>query len=73
MAGRCISVDEIAFGSTRNVPACAMTGEAAGIAAAQSAASGLVVTEVPVDFVQDKLRANGATLGTPDEAAIRAA
>ena len=29
-AGRCISVDEIAFGSTRNVPTCAQTGEAAG-------------------------------------------
>ena len=73
MAGRCISVDEIAFGSTRNVPACAMTGEAAGIAAAQSAASGIVVTDIPVHFVQNKLRANGAVLGTPDEATAAAA
>lgn len=73
MAGRCISVDEIAFGSTRNVPACAMTGEAAGIAAARAAAVGIAVTDVPVRFVQDKLRANGATLGTPDEATITAA
>ena len=28
IAGRCISADAIAFGSTRNVPACTMTGEA---------------------------------------------
>ncbi|MDQ0475383.1 FAD-dependent oxidoreductase [Labrys wisconsinensis] len=65
MAGRCISVDEVAFGSTRNVPACAMTGEAAAIAAAFSAGRGVGTAEVPVAFVQDRLRHHGTRLGTP--------
>ncbi len=33
-AGRCISVDEVAFGSLRVMPPCLVTGEAAGLAAA---------------------------------------
>ncbi|HEY1779047.1 MAG TPA: FAD-dependent oxidoreductase [Roseiarcus sp.] len=67
VAGRCISVDEIAFGSTRNVPACTMTGEAAAIAAAFAAARALPVSTVPAADVQARLRALGATLGTPGE------
>ncbi|MDQ0391895.1 FAD-dependent oxidoreductase [Labrys monachus] len=68
MAGRCISVDEIAFGSTRNVPACTMTGEAAAIAAATAAARGLSVSAIPVGEIQARLREHGAWLGTPGEA-----
>lgn len=67
IAGRCISVDEIAFGSTRNVPACAMTGEAAAIAASWCARQGTAVSHVPLAYVQERLRANGALLGTPGE------
>jgi hypothetical protein len=67
MAGRCISVDEIAFGSTRNVPACTMTGEAAAIAAAQAAKAIVPISTVPVSDVQARLRLNGALLGTPGE------
>jgi hypothetical protein len=65
VAGRCISVDEIAFGSTRNVPACAMTGEAAAVAAARAASDGVVPGGVDVSGVQDRLRALGVSLGTP--------
>jgi hypothetical protein len=65
VAGRCISVDEIAFGSTRNVPACAMTGEAAAIAAAQSAKNQTLVAGLPVSMIQEKLAAFGVALGTP--------
>jgi hypothetical protein len=68
VAGRCISVDEIAFGSTRNVPACTMTGEAAAIAAALAAKRGVAVSAVPVAEVQARLKELGAWLGTPDEA-----
>ena len=67
MAGRCISVDEIAYGSTRNVPACTMTGEAAAYAATIAARDGIDVTKVSVADVQKKLRARGAILGSPDE------
>lgn len=37
VAGRCISVDHVAHGSTRNTPACAITGQGAGTAVAMSA------------------------------------
>jgi hypothetical protein len=64
VAGRCISVDEIAFGSTRNVPACAMTGEAAAIAAANAAAADIMPSAVNITEIQDRLRALGVTLGS---------
>lgn len=67
MAGRCISVDEVAYGSTRNVPACTMTGEAAAYAATIAARDGIEVAKVPVADIQAKLRAKGAVLGTLDE------
>jgi hypothetical protein len=67
MAGRCISVDAIAFGSTRNVPACTMTGEAAAIAAAFAARRGVAVSAVPVGDVQARLKELGVWLGTPGE------
>jgi len=66
IAGRCISVDEIAFGSTRNVPACAMTGEAAGVAAAQAAAGRISPVSVGIAEVQTRLRSLGVKLGTRD-------
>lgn len=64
MAGRCISVDEVAFGSTRNTPACAMTGEAAGIAAAAASRLNAPVAEMAVDGIQSRLRELGVQLGT---------
>lgn len=67
MAGRCISVDEIAFGSTRNVPACTMTGEAAAIAASLAAKRGVSVSAIPASEVQARLRELGVWLGTPGE------
>ena len=69
IAGRCISVDETAFGSTRNLPACAMTGEAAGIAAAYCVKHGVRTPEVSVEAVQQGLRKTGVVLGTPLETA----
>ncbi|MFC5586829.1 FAD-dependent oxidoreductase [Nitratireductor kimnyeongensis] len=67
MAGRCISSDEIAFGSTRNVPACTMTGEAAAVAAALAAARGVPISKIEAADVQARLRELGVWLGTPDE------
>lgn len=68
MAGRCISVDEIAFGSTRNVPGCTMTGEAAAIAAALAAKRGVPTSAISVADIQARLREHGVWLGTPGEA-----
>ena len=72
VAGRCISVDTTAFGSTRNLPACAMTGEAAGVAAAYCAIHGVGTSEIPVAAVQERLHAAGVVLGNkPDAASAR--
>jgi hypothetical protein len=65
VAGRCISVDEVAFGSTRNTPACALTGEAAGVAAAMAASRQAVPGDLSVRDIQEVLLNRGIPLGTP--------
>jgi hypothetical protein len=69
VAGRCISVDSTAYGSTRNLPACAMTGEAAGAAAAYCVTRNLPTPQVSVTAVQQTLRTAGVVLGTKPETA----
>lgn len=71
-AGRCISVTEYAHGGTRNMAPCMTTGEAAGTAAAMSAASGTPCPELPVGRLQDRLRAANVYLGD-EPRAVRAA
>ncbi|MBE6930685.1 MAG: FAD-dependent oxidoreductase [Ruminococcaceae bacterium] len=58
-AGRNISVTEPMWDITRCIPTCGVTGEAAGIAAAMSAAAGVSVQELDVKQLQAKLAANG--------------
>lgn len=58
VAGRCISTDRLLQGSTRVMPACLVTGEAAGLAAALSLPSGLPA-EVNTELLREKLRAYG--------------
>ena len=62
VAGRCISVDHVAHGSTRNTPACALTGQAAGTAAALSAKTGTTVRGLDVSTLQRRLREAGIPL-----------
>lgn len=73
IAGRCISVDAKAFASTRNTPACALTAQAAGIAAAESARRGVTPRELPVEIVQNALASIGTSLGdqSPDHTQTR--
>jgi hypothetical protein len=61
MAGRCISVDHIAHGRTRNIPACMATGQAAGIAAAVAVQTNSAARAVDVPSIQEIL----AKLGMP--------
>ncbi len=63
LAGRCISVDEIAFGSTRNLPVCAITAEAAALAAAYAVKHDVQLREVPVATIQAALTAERVDLG----------
>lgn len=62
-AGRCISTTEEMWDITRVIPVCAVTGEAAGTAAAmyvrQNAGS---FEELKISFLQDAIRAGGGIL-----------
>lgn len=57
VAGRCISTDEYAFGSLRVMPACLVTGEAAGLAGALAVRSEKPdVHEVDVTLLRKRLK-----------------
>ncbi len=59
VAGRCISVDHVAFGSTRVIPQCYATGQAAGTAAALAVRAGSEPRAVKVDGLRAAIRAAG--------------
>ena len=60
VAGRCLSADHRALSSARMMPACAMMGQAAGVAATRSASSGQAVMDVDIPALQAELKAAGA-------------
>ena len=57
VAGRCISADKTAFASLRVQASCMGTGQAAGVAAAMAAASGVTVDNVDVPALAAKILA----------------
>lgn len=65
-AGRCLSADRQMQGSTRVMPCCFITGQAAGTAAALSVRTGVELRELDIPLLQKTLREAGAYL--PDEA-----
>lgn len=63
VAGRCISTDEYAFGSLRVMPACLVTGEAAGLAGALAVRSEKPdVHEVDVTLLRKRLKEEGQNI-----------
>jgi hypothetical protein len=70
VAGRCISADHVALGSTRIMSTCMVLGEAAGAAAVLSLHEALPPARLEPRILQAQLRRQGAIL---DEAGIRAA
>ena len=62
VAGRCISTDRLVNGSTRMIPVCLATGEAAGTAAAMAARGDADVHGVAVDLLRTRLRQRGVYL-----------
>jgi hypothetical protein len=62
-AGRCISTDFDVAASTRLIPVCWATGQAAGIAAALSIQNKCKPRNINVDKLQSELRKQGAYLG----------
>lgn len=63
VAGRCISATHMAYGSTRNMAPCLVSGEAAGIAASQAAKSGTRIPDTDIDLLQETLLERGVFLG----------
>lgn len=61
-AGRCISVDAVAFGTTRIMPLCMAVGEGAGIGAALAAQKGIQPRDVNPAEVREQLLKNNAIL-----------
>ena len=59
VAGRAIGGDRIAHAATRNMSCCAVSGQAAGIAAAVSLATGRELDRVDVELVQRELERQG--------------
>lgn len=65
VAGRCISIDDDLWNATRAIPACAATGEAAGVAAALIAESGGTAQELDVGDLRQRLAEAGGLLDPP--------
>ncbi len=63
VGGRCISATSFAHGATRNMAPCLVSGEAAGVAAAQLAAQGGTAPTLDVAKLQTTLRQRGVYLG----------
>jgi hypothetical protein len=61
-AGRCVAGDRIAHAATRSQMCCALTGQAAGIAAAVSLAHGVTTGEVDIHHVQTALERQGVRI-----------
>ena len=62
VAGRCVAGDRVSHAATRNQMCCAVTGQAAGAAAAVSLRAGRSTGEVDVRHVQAELRRQGVRL-----------
>ncbi|MDA3731923.1 FAD-dependent oxidoreductase [Niameybacter massiliensis] len=62
VAGRCISADRQMLSSVRVMPACFITGQAVGVAAALSIDKGWQVKEIDIKALQKRLKAIGAFL-----------
>jgi hypothetical protein len=61
-AGRCISVDHRTHHATKEIPACMVTGQAAGTAAALAVQAGIGPKQLDVAALRDTLRRAGAIL-----------
>ena len=62
VAGRCISVDHRTHHATKEIPACMVTGQAAGTAAAIAVQKGIGPKDVDVAALRDALQRAGAIL-----------
>ena len=59
VAGRCVAGDKISHSAMRNMMACTVTGQGAGVAAAVSVKTGKSTGAVDITMVQDELEQQG--------------
>ena len=64
--GRCFSATHDAHASVRSMAQCMAMGQAAGTAAAMSAATGREPRDLDATVLRDRLRADGAILALAD-------
>eukprot|EP00930_Biecheleria_cincta_P004552 TRINITY_DN105467_c0_g1_i1.p1 TRINITY_DN105467_c0_g1~~TRINITY_DN105467_c0_g1_i1.p1 ORF type:complete len:550 (-),score=112.06 TRINITY_DN105467_c0_g1_i1:89-1702(-) len=62
VAGRAVAGDRVSHAAMRNMMACTVTGQGAGVAAAVSVREGIPGSQVPIDLVQQALREQGVRL-----------
>ena len=62
VAGRCVSADRMVHGSIRVMPACFITGQAAGVAAAMAAGQDQSTHQIDTRQLQQRLKALGGYL-----------
>jgi hypothetical protein len=62
VAGRCVAGDKLSHAALRNMMACAVTGQGAGVAAAVSAQTGVPASAVDTAAVQRELLRQGARI-----------
>ena len=63
VAGRCVAGDRISHSATRSMMCCAVTGQAAGVAAAQSIKDRVYCSQVNIDRLQKRLVNQGVRIG----------
>ena len=66
VAGRCIGAENYAWELTRSIPACAVSGEAAGVAAALTVQQKTICSELEIKLLQNKLYDRGCKLHLSD-------
>ena len=59
VAGRCVAGDKISHAAMRNMAACTVTGQGAGVAAAISLQHGMTTSQVDIELVQKELIRQG--------------
>ena len=62
VAGRCIAGDKVSHTAMRNMMACTVTGQAAGVAAAVSLQHQQSVKQVDIKLIQNKLVGQGVRI-----------
>ncbi|CAF1249026.1 unnamed protein product [Adineta steineri] len=62
VAGRCVAGDKISHAAMRNMAACTVTGQGAGVAAAISIKHNVTTSQVDINFVQAELIRQGVRL-----------